>query len=49
MIDSERYYGSRYPLRRILANITQAGFTRPRHFRTVDHSYWYFFLLDVAL
>jgi hypothetical protein len=48
MIDSERYYGSRYPLRRILANITQAGFTRPRYFRIVDRSYWHLFFLDVA-
>ena len=36
-----------YPLRCILADIKQAGFTQPQHFRMVERSYWHFFLLDV--
>ena len=48
MIDLESHDGSSYPLRRILADITQANFNRPRYFRIVDRSYWYLFFLDVA-
>jgi len=46
MIDLESHDGSSYSLRRILADITQANFTRPRYFRTVERFYRHFFLLD---